>query len=61
MTFWNEGIFVQTAPLQEVSVLLKSNNSKSLGEGLSYVRKLTTFDHQVLFQEPAAKMQGGRL
>ena len=37
VTFWNKGTFVRTAPMQEVSVLSKWNNTKSLDKGFPYV------------------------
>ena len=40
VTFWNEGTFVRTVPVQDVGVLLKWNNLKSFGKGLTYVCNL---------------------
>ena len=50
MTFWNEGTFVRTAPVQEMKKL------EEFWQGAYLCMQLTTFYHQVLFAEPVAKM-----
>ena len=49
------GTFVRTAPVQEVSVLLKWKNSKSLGKGLSYVCNLLFLTTEFYFQNQSPK------
>ena len=60
VTFWNKGTFVQTAHVQEVGILLKWNNLKSLGKGLPYVCNLlfltTKFDFRN--QSPKYRVDG---
>ena len=55
MTFLNEGTFVRTAPVQEMGVLLKWNNSKSLEKGLSYVWNLLFLTTKFYFQNQSPK------
>ena len=55
MTFWNEGTFVQTAPVQEVGILLKWNNMKSLGKELPYVCNLILLTTKFYFQNQLRK------
>ena len=55
MTFWKEGTFVRTAPVQKVGVLFKWNNSKSFGKGLSYVNNLLLLNTKFYLQNQSPK------
>ena len=60
VTFWNEGTLVRTAPVQDVGVLLKSNNSKNLGKGLPYVCNLLLLTNKFYIQNqpPKCRVEG---
>ena len=53
--FFNEDTFVRTAPLQEVCILLKTNNSMSLGKGLPYKSILLRLTTKFYFQNQPLK------
>ena len=55
MTFWKEGTFVRTAPVQEVGILFKWNNSKSFGKGLPYVNNLLLLNYKFYLQNQSPK------
>ena len=55
VTFWNEGTFVRTAPVQDVGILLKWNNFKSFGKGLTYVCKLLLLTTKFYLQNQSPK------
>ena len=60
VTLWNEGTFVRTAPVQDVGVLLKWNNLKSFGKGLTYVCSLLllTIKFYLQNQSPKCRVDG---
>ena len=55
VTFWNESTFVQTAPVQDVGVLLKWNNLKNFGKRLTYVCNLLLLTTKFYLQNQSPK------
>ena len=57
VTFWNEGTFVRTAPVQVMGILLKWNNLKSFGKELTYVCNLLLLTTMFYLQNQSPKFR----